>query len=89
MQSLRQYHTHFYQLYKKDMIHAMVSLQGLHLGNAFKHPNVSASIGLKSFYPWCLKLGGNTEAIAINLWEVHYRMAIMCNIYQAFAGMSA
>ena len=46
-------------------------------------------MGLKSFCPWCLKLGGNTKTIAIHLWEVHYRMAVMCNICQAFAGMSA
>ena len=38
--------------------------------------------------PWCFKLGGNTEAIAIHLWEVHYQMAIVYDICQMFAGMS-
>ena len=89
VQSLKQYHAHFYQLYEKGMTCAMASLQGLHVGDVFRCPNVSASVGLKSFCPWCLKLGGNTKTIAIHLWEVHYRMAIMCNICWAFAGMSA
>ena len=66
----------------------MVNLQELSSGNAFRCPNVSASVGLKSFCPWCLKLGGNTETIAIHLWDVHYRMAIVCKICQALTGMS-
>ena len=28
------------------------------------------------------------ETIAIHLWEVHYRMVIMCNICWALAGMT-
>ena len=43
---------------KRGMIHAMVSLQGLHFSDAFRHPNISTSVGLKSFYPWCIKLDG-------------------------------
>ena len=70
------------------MTHAMVSLQGLHTDDAFRCPNVSTSMGLKLFCPRCLKLGRNTKTIAIHLWEVHYRMAIMCDICRAFAGMS-
>ena len=66
----------------------MVGLQGLHVDDALRCPNVSASVGIKSFCPWCLKLGGNTKMIATHFCEVHYRMAIMCNICQAFAGMS-
>ena len=77
VQLLNQFHAHFYQLYKKGKTPAMVILQGLHLGNTFRCPNVSASMGLKSFCPWCLKLGGDTKAIAIHSQEVHYRMAIM------------
>ena len=52
-------------------------------------PSVSNSKGLKSFCPWCLKLGGNAETSAIHLWEVHYRMTIMYNICWPFASMSA
>ena len=52
VQPLKQYHAFFYQLYEKGVIHAMVGLQGLHSGDAFRHPNVSLSVGLKSFYPW-------------------------------------
>ena len=33
VQSLKQFHTHYYQWYEKDMIHTMVGLQGLYLGN--------------------------------------------------------
>ena len=43
----------------------------------FRWCNVSASRGLKSFFPWCLKLGGNTKTITVHLREVHYRMAIV------------
>ena len=88
VQSLKQFHAHFYQLYKMGTTHAMVSLQGLHLGNAFRHPNVSASMGLKSFCPWSLKLGGNTITIAIHLWDVHYRMTILCDICWVLTSMS-
>ena len=55
--SLKQNHAHFYHLYKKGMIRTMVDLQGLHLSNAFRCFNVSSSVGLKSFCPWCFKLG--------------------------------
>ena len=73
LQSLKQFHTHFYQLYKKSTTCTMVSLQGLHLGKAFRCPNISASVGLKLFCPWCLKLGRNTGTITIHLREVHYQ----------------
>ena len=76
-------------LYEKGLTHAMVSLQGLHLGDTLRCPNISSSVGLKSFCSWCFKLGGNTETIAIHLWEVHYQMAIVCDICWTFAGMSA
>ena len=88
VQSLKQFHAHFYLLYEKSMTHAMVTLQGLHSGKAFRHPYISASMGLKWFYPMCLKLGGNTETIAIHLREGHYQMAIVCDICQVFASMN-
>ena len=80
--------TLYYWLYEKGMIHTMVGLQGLHLGDALKHPSISAGIGLKLFCPWCLKLGGNMETITIHLCEVHYQMAIACDICHAFASMA-
>ena len=55
---LKQNHDHFYHFYEKGMTRAMVGLQGLHLSDAFRHSNVSSSVGLKSFGPWCFKLGG-------------------------------
>ena len=67
----------------------MVGLQGLHLGKAFKHSNILGSMGLKSFYPWCLKLGRNSETIAVHLREVHYRMVIVCDICRLITGMTA
>ena len=54
---LKQYHTHYYQFCEKGTTHVMVDLQGLHMNNAFWSSNVSASVGLKSFFPWCFKLG--------------------------------
>ena len=72
VQSLKQFHAHYYQLYEKGTTHAMVGLQGCHSGDVLKHPSISAGVGFKSFCPWCLKLGGNTEKIAIHLCEVHY-----------------
>ena len=89
MQSLNQFHACFYQLYEKGMTWAMVSLKGLFMSDAFRYSNVSASMGLKSFCPWCLKLGGNTEMIAIHLRELYYRMVIVCNICQSFTSMNA
>ena len=73
--SLKQFHAHYYRLYEKGTTRAMVGLQGLPSSDAFQHLNVSASVGLKSFCPWCLKFGGNTETIATHLREVHYRLA--------------
>ena len=88
VQSLKQFYTHFYWLYKKGMTCAMVSLQGLYSGDAFRCPNIPSGMGLKSFCPWCFKLGGNIETITIHLPEVHYWMAIVCDICQKFAGLS-
>ena len=56
--SLKQFHACFYQLYEKGMTWAMVGFQGLHTSDAFRCSTVSDSMGLKSFWPWCLKLGG-------------------------------
>ena len=77
--SLKQFHAHYYRLYEKGTTRAMVGLQGLHSSDAFWHLNMLASVGPKSFSPWCLKLGGNTEITATHLREVDYRLAIMCN----------
>ena len=71
------------------MTMAMVGLQGIHSGDAFRCSNVSSSLGLKSFCPWCFKLGGSTEVIATHLREVHYRLAITCNLCKLFTSMSA
>ena len=70
------------------MIHTMVGMQGLHSGDTLKHPSISAGIGLKSFCPWCLKLGGNTETIVVHLGEVHYQMAITGDICWAFSSIT-
>ena len=75
---------------KKGTNCAMVGLQGLQSGNAFRCPNVSTSMGLKLFCPRFLKLGRNTKTIVIYLWEVHYGMAThVQHMLGAFAGMSA
>ena len=87
--SLKQYHTYHYELYKKGMTRAMVGLQGLHLGDAFRCSNIYSSVGLKSFCPWCFKLGGSSETIATHLREVHYRLTITCDLCKSFASMSA
>ena len=85
--SLKRYNTHCYWLYENNMTRAMVGLHGLHLGNPFRCSNVSSSVGLKSFCPWCFTLGGNTEMIATHLREVHYRLAITCNLCKSFTSM--
>ena len=36
-------------------------LLGLHISDAFRHSNISTSVGLKSFCPWCSKLGGTLK----------------------------
>ena len=79
MQSLKQLHAHFYQLYEKGTTHAMVDLQDYivpKISDALMFLPVMVEVILFS----CLKLEGNTETIAIHLWEVHYRMAIVYNI---------
>ena len=87
--SLKQYHTHYYCFYEKGMTRAMVCLQELHSNNAFRCSNVSSSVELKLFCPLCLKLGDNTEMIATHLREVHYHMAIACDLCKSFVSMSA
>ena len=87
--SLKQYHTHYYHCYEKGMTRAMVGLQRLHLNDASRCSNVSSSVGLKSFCPRCFMLGGNTEMIATNLREVHYQLAITCDLCKLFTSMSA
>ena len=67
----------------------MIGLQALHSGNALKCPSISAGVQLKLFCPWCLKLGGNMETIAIHFHEVHYQMTIACDICWAYASMTA
>ena len=67
----------------------VLGLQGLHLSDAFRCSNISSSVGLKSFCPWCFRLGGNTEMIATHLREVHYWVAITCDLCKSFASMSA
>ena len=55
---LKQYHERYYHFYEEGMTMAMIGLQGLHLSNAVRHSNISSSVELKSFCPWCFKLGG-------------------------------
>ena len=86
--SLKQFHAHYYRLYKKGTTRSMVGLQGLCSSDAFWHLNMSASMGLKSFCPWFLKFRGNTKTIVTHLREVHYRLAIACDVCGSFASMS-
>ena len=44
--------------------------------------------GPKSFCPWCFKVRGNTKTTTNHLREVHYRLAIACDVYWLFASMS-
>ena len=73
----------------KKVTRAMVGLQALHLSNSFCCFSVSTSVVLKSFFPWCLMLGDNMDTIATHLREVHYWLAIACDVCKAFANMSA
>ena len=82
--SLEQYHTHYYHFYEKGITSAMVGLQGPHSNNAFRCSNISFNVGLKSFCPWCFKLGGNTDVIATHLREVYYQLAITCDLCKLF-----
>ena len=72
--SLKQYHACYYWLYEKGMTRAMVGLQGLHSGDAFRCSNVSFQCGAKIILPLVFQVGGNTEMIATHLREVHYMM---------------
>ena len=58
------------------------------MSNAFQHLNILASVGFKSFCLWCFKFQGNTEMITTHLREVHYRLAIACDICLVFTSMS-
>ena len=80
VQLLKQYHARFYHFYEKGLIRAMIGLHGLHSSDTFQCSNIAASMGLKSFFPWCFNLGGNTETITTHLREVHYRLVIACNV---------
>ena len=86
--SLKQFHAHFYRLCKKGTTRALVGLKGLHSSDAFWCPNVLASVSLKLFCPWCFKFRGNTKTITTHLREVHYRLAIVCDVCWVFASMS-
>ena len=66
----------------------MVGFSGLHSGKTFRHSNVSAGVRLKSFCPWCFRFWGNMQTISIHLREVHYWLAIVCNICRLFASIS-
>ena len=88
-QLLKQYHARFYCFYKKGSTRDMIGLHGLHSNVRFWCSNMAASIGLKSFCSWCFKLGGNMETIATHLREVHYRLAIACNVCQLLGSISA
>ena len=81
--------SHCYHFYKNGVTRAMVGLQGLHLSDAFRHSKVSSSLGLKSFFPWCFKLEGNTEVLATHLREVHQWLVINCDLCKSFVSMSA
>ena len=85
---LKQYHTHYYWLYKNEQLGPWSHLQGLHLGNASRCSNITSSVGLKFVCPWGFKLGENTEMIATHLWEVHYRLVIACDLCKSFTSMS-
>ena len=52
-------------------------------------PQHLCQLGAKVILPLVSKAGGNTKMMAIHLREVHYRMAIMCNICRSFASMYA
>ena len=88
IQSLKQYHSRFNCFYEKGSKRAMIGLQGLYSNDTFWCLNIAASMGLKSFFPRSFKFGGNIETIATHLREMHYRLAIACNICQLFASMS-
>ena len=85
--SLKQFYAHFYRLYEKGTTRAMVGLQGLHSSNAFWWPNISVSMGLKSFWLWCFKFRGNTKMITTHIKEVHYRLAKVYDICWSFSSM--
>ena len=61
VQSLKQFHACFHQVYEKGMTWVMVNIQGLHMSDGFKCSNVLANVGLRSFCLWCLKLGGTPK----------------------------
>ena len=80
VQLFKQSHTQYYWLHEKGMTHTMVDLQDLHSSYTLKHSHISADVGLKLFCLWCLKLGRNTETIAIHLCKMNYQMVMLCDI---------
>ena len=74
--SLQQSHAHYYRLYEKGTTRAILGLQGLHLSNAFWHPNMFQQVWVWSYSALgVLNSGGNTKTIVTHLREVHYRLA--------------
>ena len=51
VQSLKQFHAHYYWLYEKDLNCAMVGLQNLHSGDALECSSISAGMEPKLFCP--------------------------------------
>ena len=49
--SLKQYHAYYYQISEEGMTKSVIGLQGLHLGDTFRHSNMVSSVGLKLFCP--------------------------------------
>ena len=44
--------------------------------------------GVKVILPLVLQVGGNTEMTATHLREVHYQLAITCDLYKSLTSMS-
>ena len=85
---LKQCHTHYYHFYKNRMTRAMVGLQRLHSSDTFRCSNVSSGVGLKFFCPWCFKSRGYMKMITTHLREVHYQLAISCDLCKSFTSRS-
>ena len=67
LQSLRQCHACYYRLVWEGHYLCHSWLVRIAFGQCFQVPlTFPPSVGLKSFCPWCLKLGRNTKTIAIS-----------------------
>ena len=66
----------------------MVGLQGLHSSDPLDTPMSPPVWGLNHFAPG-VSSWGDTKMIDTHLREVHYRLAIMCDLCKSFASMSA